>query len=75
MPTTPPTPACRQHVGVLESTQHQAVHIVDITASEVYYCREGEEAVCLIDKVDLALPITVTAGGVAVAVIEYELPQ
>jgi len=42
---------------------------------EVYYCREGEEAVCLIDNVDLALPITVAAGGAAVAVIEYELPQ
>ena len=42
---------------------------------EIYYCREGEEAVCLIDKVDLALPITVVAGGAAVAVIEYELPQ
>ncbi len=42
---------------------------------EVYYCREGEEAVCLIDKVDLALPITVVPGGAAVAVIAYELPQ
>ena len=42
---------------------------------EIYYCREGEEAVCLIDKVDLALPITVVAGGAAVVVIEYELPQ
>jgi sugar lactone lactonase YvrE len=42
---------------------------------EIYYCREGEEAVCLIDEVDLALPITVVAGGAAVAVIEYELPQ
>ena len=42
---------------------------------EVYYCREGEEAVCLIDKVDLALPITVAAGGATVAVIQYELPQ
>ncbi|MCH7483968.1 MAG: redoxin domain-containing protein [Chloroflexi bacterium] len=42
---------------------------------EVYYCRKGEEAVCLIDKVDLALPITVVAGGATVAVIEYELPQ
>jgi len=42
---------------------------------EVYYCRQGEEAVCLIDKVDLALPITVAAGGAAVAVIDYELPQ
>lgn len=42
---------------------------------EVYYCREGEEAICLIDKVDLALPVTVVAGGAAAAVIEYELPQ
>ena len=42
---------------------------------EIYYCREGEEAVCLIDKVDLALPITVVAGGATVAIIDYELPQ
>ena len=42
---------------------------------EVYYCRVGEEAVCLIDEVDLALPITVVAGGAAAAVIDYELPQ
>jgi len=42
---------------------------------EIYYCRLGDEAVCLIDNVDLALPITVAPGGAAVAVIEYELPQ
>ncbi len=42
---------------------------------EVYYCREGEEAICLIDKVDLALPITVAPGGSSAAVIAYELPQ
>jgi DNA-binding beta-propeller fold protein YncE len=45
-------------------------------AGEIYYCREGQEAVCLIDDVDLALPLTVTGGASSdAAVIEYELPQ
>lgn len=49
--------------------------ILSATGS-IYYCRLGEEAVCLIDDVDLALPLTVTAGASSdSAVIEYELPQ
>jgi len=45
-------------------------------AGEVYYCREGEEAVCLIDKVHLALPLTVADGATATeALLEYELPR
>ena len=43
---------------------------------EVYYCRLGDEAVCLIDRVDLALPLTVAdAASGDEAVLEYELPQ
>jgi hypothetical protein len=42
---------------------------------EVYYCRHEDNAVCLIDAVDLALPVTVASGGRSEAVLEYELPQ
>jgi len=48
--------------------------IVSVTG-EVYYCREDEEAICLIDRLDLALPVTVTDGGGREAVVDYELPQ
>ncbi|MEX2391390.1 MAG: thioredoxin-like domain-containing protein [Dehalococcoidia bacterium] len=41
---------------------------------EVYYCRVSEEAVCLIDDVDLALPLTISATGEPEVLIEYELP-
>ncbi len=64
-------PAVELHVAAAAAAG-QAI----LTATgEVYYCREGEEAVCLIDRVDLALPITVAPGGAAVAAIQYELPQ
>jgi hypothetical protein len=43
---------------------------------EVYYCRLGEEAICLIDKLDLALPVTVSGDAPSSeAVIDYQLPE
>lgn len=43
---------------------------------EVYYCRDGEEAICLIDAVDLAVPVTVAESSRENAVaIEYALPE
>jgi DNA-binding beta-propeller fold protein YncE len=45
-------------------------------AGEVYYCRLGDEAICLIDNIDIALPLTIEGGAAnAEAVLEYELPQ
>ena len=42
---------------------------------QVYYCRSGAEAICLIENVDIALPITVDAdASITVAVMEYTLP-
>jgi hypothetical protein len=42
---------------------------------EVYYCRVGEEAVCLIDAVDLAVPVTVSESSREdVISVEYALP-
>ena len=44
-------------------------------AGTVYYCRDGEEALCLIQQVELTLPITVAADASAGAVqVEYILP-
>jgi hypothetical protein len=43
---------------------------------QVYYCRENQNAICLVDQLDLALPVTVSAAAPAgEAVMEYELPQ
>ena len=43
---------------------------------EVYYCRDGEEAICLIDAVDLAVPVTVAESSREDTVaIEYALPE
>lgn len=42
---------------------------------EIYYCRDGEESICLIDRVDLALPLTVAVGGASAALLDYELPS
>jgi len=40
----------------------------------VYYCRDGEEAICLIADLDLALPVTVDVSASAdQIVIEYDL--
>jgi hypothetical protein len=42
---------------------------------EIYYCRDGEEAICLIDTVDLAVPVSVAEMYTARTVtIEYALP-
>ncbi len=42
---------------------------------EIYYCLTGEEAICLIDNLDLALPVTVAAGASQTEVeLEYSLP-
>jgi DNA-binding beta-propeller fold protein YncE len=42
---------------------------------EVYYCRTGEEALCLIDDLDLALPVTVVSGAPrSVVTLDYNLP-
>lgn len=41
----------------------------------VYYCRSGSEAICLIEDVDIALPITVDPGAPSGdLVLEYALP-
>ena len=47
-----------------------------ITATgAVYYCRSGEEALCLIQHIELVVPITVEAGSSSGAVeVEYVLP-
>ena len=41
----------------------------------VYYCRNGEEAICLVEEIEIALPITVVSGASqAEAVVAYTLP-
>ena len=41
----------------------------------VFYCRNGDEAICLIEQVDIALPVTVQSGAAqAEVVLNYELP-
>jgi DNA-binding beta-propeller fold protein YncE len=43
---------------------------------EVYYCRQEEDAICLVDRLDIALPVTVTAGAQSSeALMQYELPR
>jgi len=43
---------------------------------DVYYCRENQNAICLVDQLDIALPVTVSASApTGEAVMEYELPQ
>jgi DNA-binding beta-propeller fold protein YncE len=50
--------------------------VIVSAAGPVYYCRENENAICLVDQVDIALPLTVTADAPAGdAVMQYELPQ
>jgi DNA-binding beta-propeller fold protein YncE len=45
-------------------------------AGQVYYCRENQNAICLVDQLDIALPVTVSAAAPAGdALMEYELPQ
>lgn len=45
-------------------------------AGQVYYCRENENAICLVDQVDIALPLTVSDDAPAGdAVMQYELPK
>lgn len=41
----------------------------------VYYCRSGSEAICLIEDVDIALPVTVDPGAPSGdLVLDYALP-
>ncbi len=43
---------------------------------QVYYCRKGEEAICLIENVDISLPLTVEPGAAnGQLVIDYALPD
>jgi hypothetical protein len=45
-------------------------------AGQVYYCKQGEDAICLVDQLDIALPLTVSDGAPAGdAVMQYELPK
>ena len=42
---------------------------------QVFYCRYGEEGICLIENVDIALPVTVAPGTAqAEVVLDYQLP-
>ena len=42
---------------------------------EVYYCRDGQEGVCLIDVLDLVVPVTVAAGGGDAVTVEVALQK
>lgn len=41
---------------------------------DIYYCREGEEALCFIQQVEVTLPLTISAGGAGEALLDIELP-
>ena len=42
---------------------------------QAYYCRDGEEALCFIQQVDLVMPVEVSPGSTAGEVLlEYALP-
>ena len=72
---------------VMFSTAEASVEVtVPVTAKEgqailsatgdVYYCRENENAICLVDQLDIALPVTVSADAPpGDAVMKYGLPQ
>ena len=48
---------------------------VIIARGQVFYCRYGDEGICLIENVDIALPVTVAAGtSQSEVVLEYVLP-
>ena len=60
--------------------------LVDLSASsgdalvtatgEIYYCRSGAEAICLIESVEIALPVTVEPGAALdQLVLDYGLPE
>jgi thiol-disulfide isomerase/thioredoxin len=69
------------------STSESSVEVsIPVTASagqailsavgDVYYCRQNENAICLVDQLDIALPLTVSADAAAgEAVMQYELPK
>lgn len=43
---------------------------------QVYYCRSGAEAICLVENVDISLPLTVQLGtSPDEVVLEYALPE
>ena len=45
-------------------------------AGEIYYCRSGAEAICLIESVEIALPVTVEPGAdLDQLVLDYGLPK
>ena len=49
---------------------------VIIAQGSVYYCRKGDEAICLIENVDIALPVTVASGvSQSEILLTYELPE
>lgn len=44
--------------------------------ASVYYCREGQEALCFIGTIDFSLPVTVTPGaGASEVSLNYTLPK
>jgi thiol-disulfide isomerase/thioredoxin len=45
-----------------------------LVTGPVYYCRHGEEALCFIEQVNLALPLRVDPGGPPEARLEIALP-
>jgi DNA-binding beta-propeller fold protein YncE len=63
-------------VEVLVSVSVNDGDAVLTALGQVYYCRGGDEAICLIENVDIALPITVKPGAASDQVIlDYTLPD
>lgn len=53
-----------------------AGHAIVSAVGQVYYCRQNENAICLVDQLDIALPLIVSADApVGDAVMQYELPK
>ena len=62
-------------VEVLVSVSVNDGDAVLTAQGQVYYCRKGDEAICLIENVDIALPLTVEAGAASSQVVlDYALP-
>jgi sugar lactone lactonase YvrE len=45
--------------------------LTDVTA---YYCRTGAEALCLVQRVEISIPVTTTDGGGQTLTLNYVLP-
>jgi DsbC/DsbD-like thiol-disulfide interchange protein len=44
--------------------------------ASIYYCREGEQALCFIGQFEFTIPVTVQAGAEASEVtLDYTLPR